>query len=107
MKNLTWFIALVIGGIIGIKIIFSPFPSSSFPQDLRGELNLNLRHQYDSQNPPLHYEIVTSAGQTFLLDKQSGEVWRYYAEFGDKNHPTNPTSEGFTPLTVYASNVTK
>lgn len=69
-----------------------------------GDLSLNLNQKYSGENAVYRFEIVNgvgpSLGRSFLLDRATGEVWRYYANFNDKAHPDIPTEEGFLVLRV-------
>jgi hypothetical protein len=47
------------------------------------------------KNQPRHAEIIDSNGVTFLIDYETGKVWRYYRNTDQRG---NPTSEGWTPL---------
>ena len=64
------------------------------------EISLTQR----TPDPALRFELVNGTHpempRTFLLDRATGRVWRWYANHGDPLRPAFVTEEGFVPLSV-------
>lgn len=104
-KSCAWILIILsailssAGTFIGCRLM----PPKAIDSNLLGNLNITLTEKSSGERMLERFQIVNGNGElgkSFLIDKTTGRVWRYYENFNDKNNPTVPTEEGFEHLPV-------